>query len=1376
MFISGRRTRLDKMVARFHSLYYALKEYKEKGGATLIMGAGCSLSSTKKDISTIGIMKDSLREHGIAIDAEEEWDKIYSKFIDIVWISKSKEEQRELLNKRLADIHPSDGHKYLKALISEGYITTVITTNFDMLIEDACQGMTYYKSTGGTYQKIGHDSTGFYLLKVHGDLESGQLRFSPADLMKLPNNVSEDIFNKTRGLTLFLGYRGQDIGLMNSICNNSVSSMFWIDYNGPYLQPPSEAQIITKLLSSRESNDNILSGSQYGDFQTIISELHSILVLKNHRSLIDTQKHYLISKWMKTSIWDILSINTHLYNLFLDILYCAKSISESLAPESDTYDSYINSFLYVFKNGLIPSKLIQIPNNEIDALILGVSFEIITRAYCSNISIDGFTEKLINHFSDEVNNNVVFDSSFWDTIKTVVNTKNADIKETTINFQKEHLIMESYEIPLSDIVGLTQIVKILSSVSFLYNDKFRAFFGKEKSVNCFNNKIYIDLGDIESEDNYFVNDSLIKTLPSYQTYVIEEQINIVSKWLEIKFRVLGANILDDSIFKTCINNCKKTTQEFLMMGIASEKKHVKLQLDYDISDFSRSKKTAMFITGISGSGKTSSLRYFISENPNNYYSIVSSKINAQNTIALSTFIGIEISENEEESVIKTIDNILVETNTILFFVIDGINELSYSSQIQYYKTINELAHKLHKNTCCNIKVICTCREHAYYQYKNSTSIFLDHAIFYRNDKFEYGIEENQDANYRVKDITNYEYNTLLECYITEKRLIPIVNSLTLKNLTPFYFSLINEYLQAYPIESLDLNKNNALFELLSFTLLKRLSKTNQYLAQKILYEYFDLVINNRSWNITRFMLENHFYQKNKNIDIDSIEDIIVSLFDINILMNDISRHQQIKFSHDKIEAFFFGKYLEEYAQINDDSISRIIDLCSKNLIYQEGFTQYLIYTAQVSISEFKKIITTDLINNIGMIPKTTIEVIANLNNIDKDLEYLLHESDYINSKNLINIIITGLDDSVTSFSLITFDMMKVINAIINISNKIVSDDVIAYMYYFKSRLYYFNNNYKDSIIHADNALRIVDDDNYTLVTRINLHKAVVLMEQGYSTESIEILKKEYNLDNPIIEKVKIGIELGRAYNHNGKTIEPLKLYKTLLQCESQITKPYFIARICEQKGNTLNKIMYEKLNYGFKSNKDLSSEDIQDINKLFKDALFLYDKAMKLLIAENEVFCYSGVVPEKINTYISYSMSIAEEGITECKSLIDSVDVLFDNITTPFKTDFNIAKAYYYEYLGDIEEALKCINIAMENAIKLEIQNKKAKCNLFYSQFAYRRLLRSDCFRFNSSEWQSIGINSANDALLYYQKYTDNTENYNIRACNQMIILLEKDI
>lgn len=61
----------------FHRLYYALTEYKRKGETTLILGAGCSLSSTIKDVSTIGIMKESLYEHNIAIDDEKNWEDIY---------------------------------------------------------------------------------------------------------------------------------------------------------------------------------------------------------------------------------------------------------------------------------------------------------------------------------------------------------------------------------------------------------------------------------------------------------------------------------------------------------------------------------------------------------------------------------------------------------------------------------------------------------------------------------------------------------------------------------------------------------------------------------------------------------------------------------------------------------------------------------------------------------------------------------------------------------------------------------------------------------------------------------------------------------------------------------------------------------------------------------------------------------------------------------------------------------------------------------------------------------------------------------------------------------------------------------------------------
>ena len=91
-------------------------------------------------------------------------------------------------------------------------------------------------------------------------------------------------------------------------------------------------------------------------------------------------------------------------------------------------------------------------------------------------------------------------------------------------------------------------------------------------------------------------------------------------------------------------------------------------------------------------------------------------------------------------------------------------------------------------------------------------------------------------------------------------------------------------------------------------------------------------------------------------------------------------------------------------------------------------------------------------------------------------------------------------------------------------------------------------------------------------------------------------------------------------NHNGKIKEPLELYDELLTYKEQITEPYILARICEQKGNSLNKIMFEKLHYGFVSISNIEKDCLIDVKKLFSEAINLYEDAMNLLIKENEVF------------------------------------------------------------------------------------------------------------------------------------------------------------
>ena len=117
----------------------------------------------------------------------------------------------------------------LRSLIEHGYIHNVITTNFDMLLEQTFKGLSYRKRVGSNpYYTIG-DNPKFNLIKVHGDLEKGNFRISPDELTQLPKTLQKDIFQKTGGPLIFIGYRGQDIGLMNSLNTKNEYAAYWID-------------------------------------------------------------------------------------------------------------------------------------------------------------------------------------------------------------------------------------------------------------------------------------------------------------------------------------------------------------------------------------------------------------------------------------------------------------------------------------------------------------------------------------------------------------------------------------------------------------------------------------------------------------------------------------------------------------------------------------------------------------------------------------------------------------------------------------------------------------------------------------------------------------------------------------------------------------------------------------------------------------------------------------------------------------------------------------------------------------------------------------------------------------------------------------------
>ena len=300
-------TRKEKLESALLRLNYGINKYKEHKCTTVILGAGCSLGATQRDISTMGIMKQCLAEHGYTDYDELTWENLYKKFINIVWQGKGQKEQEILLRDKLDNISPSEGHMYLRELVENGYVHNIITTNFDMLLEEAFAGLSYNKRVGDGEYKVVGENPSFNLLKVHGDLENGKFRFAPDELMNLPEELQKDITEKTSGFLLVIGYRGQDVGLMNCLSTLNAFSMYWIDLNEVDLFDSYSTKHIYDLMKKRNSECNFLYGKEFGDFQNIMCHLRTLVLNPAHDMIIKSKEFQIDEIWKNT--WLIKSLS-----------------------------------------------------------------------------------------------------------------------------------------------------------------------------------------------------------------------------------------------------------------------------------------------------------------------------------------------------------------------------------------------------------------------------------------------------------------------------------------------------------------------------------------------------------------------------------------------------------------------------------------------------------------------------------------------------------------------------------------------------------------------------------------------------------------------------------------------------------------------------------------------------------------------------------------------------------------------------------------------------------------------------------------------------------------------------------------------------------
>lgn len=1356
-------------------LGYALRELKDYHNTTIILGAGCSLSSTSDDISTVGIMKSCLLEHNVPIKEIEAyaWEDLYKKFIDIVWEGKAQKERQFLLKKKLDNTEPSEGHRYLRILIENGYIHNVITTNFDMLLEKTFTGLSYRKRVGNNdYKTIGQDPL-FNLLKIHGDLEEGEFRFAPHELMKLPENLCKDIMAKTTGLLLFLGYRGQDIGLMNAISSLHDFAIYWIDINGPHINEVYESRHIFELMAQRNSINNFLCGKEFGDFQKITEKLYNFLIESKYSNIIKSKEMVISKQWNDTSIVELLKIYDRIYEFFLDILNKSETIgkklnkSESSKNYCECYRQCLYSYLYFFKSKQLPTCLLHIPRNEVDALIIGVSIEIIVRSQIYDVDCDFYLLALRSELDKrEIPEN--YDKSLWNAISRIVCTNKQIPKMIKLNINK-NLILENDDIPLDNFKELIRVIQFLAlllpnsiKAETDFDENYRIhklLLEKCCKTSIIDEKIYITIEQFDPKDINLLYERCIKLLPNVKTKIkSEEYIVYDSKWVTLKITLQKDCYADDtssSVFLLCKRKSKKNIEEFLLMGNAfqmSNNNFVTLKLDIDLKRFLLSDYSSIFISGSSGSGKTSSIRQMLlhyQHDENIVPIIVSPKIMSMEKVGLSLFLDTEISNNEVDLLLQNIDSSFSLRECQLLLIFDGLNEISDGLKMQqaHYCALLALAHKIFLNKCKNIKLIITCRRNAYFNYMNSTSLHLNPIYFYSNRDYTQNIDGFDDASYTLIPLNVKEKENLMDSYkiINSKVREAIVNN----NVPPYFISIASEIIgEISNIESeTKIAENlNTVYDLFSKTMISRIENTKVYIAQKIIYAYFDYLINSTDITVTKFgileYLPPHYYQ--------DFEDTLNALIDVNIFLQN-SDNRIIRFCHDRVEEFFLKEYINENESKGISFFIGVFDLCVKSPVYHNGLLFYFNEMLRNQKFELYKKCFIDTFNEYvnDSLPKMMLESLSTVPNLDECILLLLNNN-YIDFKKMFNLILLGMDSFLKDYSLNDPDISKIIDILLKNSKKLrLLNNDLAYLYFFKSKLKYYINDYDNARKYTNMALKSVSKVNYVLLSNINVQYAIIDMELGYSKKSILLLKEE--LENNPPKFIEIGIELGRALDHSGQVKQALELYDKFN--EYNITDTYLLSRLYEQKANVLNKIMYRILKYGFINVSSLQSDEIEQVEELFSEAVDLYNRSISLVLKINALWSYTGIVPQLINTYISYSYSLREIGIDVCTQYICEVDKMLENFITPFKTDFYLSKAYYHEYLHNFTEAYNCIDIALNNAKELEIKTKEAKCYGFFTQFLYRQLLQKDNLP-NRKELAALGLEYVKKTLSYYKEFT----------------------
>ena len=898
-----------------------LRNNKEnsKKKITLFLGAGCSLSSSKKDISTTGIIKDLVNQYSYENEqVPEEWIPLYTQFVNNIWNGQGNVDRINLLKNYFAGMQPSIGYRQIRVLIEHNFINNIITTNFDPMLDEILDGLSYYFQVGTKQQTIGNNPQ-FTLLKAHGDLKEGQLRFTPSELYKLPEQIESKINMLTDGIVIIVGYRGQDMGIIQALNSTDNHCAYWITYSQPDSYNEYENGPIINWLKKRNSENNLLFGPEYGDFDTVFTKIKDML---QHKNLLQENQFYLL--WKKSYINDYMVLNLRLQKIFMEMLKILEDFfvdtpwTACSLYYAESHDKLVGSIISILNEKVFPSEYLYYISNEVDSLLFAISIEI--WSLCQGYPFTNiFLTELLQEKYSENNNNPYINQEFWDALKWL---SGLAIPEVTI-FEKpycEIIISLDKEKDLQVIlkkVSLMEFSNILLTVQRILlfmrtsdaagNDVIGISHKKTLEqhlyqILAYDKRIDIHLNTMPQALYRKVFKGLLSRYFSEQILGNRHILYSNNLYVQVDVEEISPNIVLSLVDE--LNQKAKDLQKVFIGD--TDITRIVWNSSFDVLEkFLHSESNGLFIIGESGIGKTCMLKKFIVEEDMSKY-IILPILGKQIKNNISNYISEQkISEHNDISHINTMLEMRQQT---LILIVDGINEMDAPLHqiIATYQKLLDFCDSLSQKNLLSIRIIITCRQEFYYQIQNNICLQPSPSSFFSKVN-----KQGEDSTVcffpylQEKDITtiieNYSLSYVCDIDLLKKTFGDII-------FIPFYLDMVCK------MNSGKVSDENCPSEFLIYQTWFN-SIINIAQGQNIpilcINEILDYIIAEKYFTDSKETLTTSRLFMNITKQTEYAPKTFEWLVEHAILKKAQLCQNMVMFMHDKIEGFFLVKYIRK---------------------------------------------------------------------------------------------------------------------------------------------------------------------------------------------------------------------------------------------------------------------------------------------------------------------------------------------------------------------------------------------------------------------------------------------------------------------------------